>query len=195
MILASASTRRQQLLTQLGVNFSVSVQDINEQKNDEESPEEYVVRMADEKASAALLSRTKNDVVILAADTVVVCEDMVLGKPTDKSDGLRMLRRLSAKSHRVLSAVTVATAITRKSVLSETTVQFREISELEAEHYWQTGEAVDKAGAYGIQGYAAAFVKSISGSYSGVMGLPLYETAQLLRDFGIPVWQALQESV
>jgi septum formation protein len=194
LILASASTRRHQLLQQLGVAFTVSVQDIDERKNDEESPEEFVARMADEKASAALLSRTENNVIILASDTVVVCEDLVLGKPKDKSDGLKMLRRLSNNTHRVLSAVTIATAIKRESILSETTVQFREISELEAEQYWETGEPADKAGAYGIQGYAAVFVKSISGSYSGVMGLPLYETAELLSDYGIAVWQPLQES-
>jgi len=192
LILASDSPRRHQLLKQIGVNFTVSGQDIDEHILDQESPEEFVSRMADEKAKAALQSNIKQNTIILAADTVVVCGDLVLGKPKDKSDALRMLRQLSNRTHRVLSAVTVATTINQESAMSDTLVHFREISEIEAEQYWETGEPEGKAGAYGIQGFGAVFVQLINGSYSGVMGLPLYETAKLLGEFGILAWSPRQ---
>ena len=181
LILASASPRREQLLRQLGVDFVIAAQNIVERIGLNESPEKFAQRMADEKARSALGSRTENDIVVLAADTIVVCGDQVLGKPKDKSEGLKMLLSLSDKSHRVLSAVMVATPIRQHSVLSATTVKFREISEIEAEVYWDSGEPEGKAGAYAIQGFGAVFVQSINGSYSGVMGLPLFETAQLLN--------------
>ena len=127
LILASDSPRRHQLLKQIGVNFTVSRQDIDEQILDQESPEEFVSRMADEKAKAALQSNMGKNVIIIAADTIVVCGDLVLGKPKDRSDALRMLRQLSNRTHRVLSAVTVATTINQESVMSDTLVHFREI--------------------------------------------------------------------
>lgn len=193
MILASVSPRREELLRQLGVNFIVEAQNIAEKIGFDESPEKFVRRMANEKADSALQDRTENDIVVLAADTIVVSGYQVLGKPKDKSDGLKMLRLLSNKTHRVLSAITVATPLRRKSVISDTAVTFREISEIEAEYYWDSGEPEGKAGAYAIQGFGAVFVQSISGSYSGVMGLPLFETAQLLMEFGIHCWQPAQE--
>lgn len=190
LILASASPRRQELLEQLGLQFSVASQDIDESRRAEESARDFVLRMADEKAVAALQQLTlENATVIIAADTIVVCDGEVLGKPADEQDALRMLQQLSNREHRVLSAVVVANTSDRRSAVSETRVCFREISADEAAAYWATGEPADKAGAYGIQGYAAIFVKNIDGSYSGVMGLPLFESAQLLVKFGIECLQ------
>ncbi len=188
LILASASPRREKLLRQLGVNFVSEPQDIIEEKRIDESPEKFVKRMAEEKASSAFGKRKEKDIVVVASDTIVVCDKRVLGKPKDKSDGIKMLLTLSNKTHRVLSAVTVANTLRYKSTVSETSVSFREISEIEAECYWDSGEPEGKAGGYAIQGCGAVFVQSINGSYSGVMGLPLFQTAQLLSEFGIHSW-------
>ena len=193
LILASASPRREKLLRQLGVNFVSEPQDIIEEKRIDESPEKFVKRMAEEKASSAFGKRKENDIVVVASDTIVVCDKRVLGKPKDKSDGIKMLLTLSNKTHRVLSAVTVANTLRYKSTVSETSVSFREISEIEAECYWDSGEPEGKAGGYAIQGCGAVFVQSINGSYSGVMGLPLFQTAQLLSEFGIHSWQSASE--
>ncbi|MDP6652907.1 MAG: Maf family protein [Gammaproteobacteria bacterium] len=191
LILASASTRRQQLLTQLGVGFKIAAQHIDETKRPEETPADYVCRMAVEKAQSALHTLATEDAsVVLAADTIVLCEGEVLGKPANKAAALGMLSMLSAKSHRALSAVAVANHQRESLLYSDTLVEFRRIDTTEAARYWDTGEPAGKAGSYAIQGFGAAFVKSISGSYSGVMGLPLYETAQLLAGFGVPSWQA-----
>ncbi|MCH2323579.1 MAG: Maf family nucleotide pyrophosphatase [Pseudomonadales bacterium] len=193
LILASASPRREKLLRQLGVNFVSEPQDIIEEKRIDESPEKFVKRMAEEKASSAFGKRKEKDIVVVASDTIVVCDKRVLGKPKDKSDGIKMLLTLSNKTHRVLSAVTVANTLRYKSTVSETSVSFREISEIEAECYWDSGEPEGKAGGYAIQGCGAVFVQSINGSYSGVMGLPLFQTAQLLSEFGIHSWQSASE--
>ena len=193
LILASASPRREKLLRQLGVNFVSEPQDIIEEKRIDESPEKFVKRMAEEKASSAFGKRKQKDIVVVASDTIVVCDKRVLGKPKDKSDGIKMLLTLSNKTHRVLSAVTVANTLRYKSTVSETSVSFREISEIEAECYWDSGEPEGKAGGYAIQGCGAVFVQSINGSYSGVMGLPLFQTAQLLSEFGINSWQSASE--
>ena len=194
LILASASPRREKLLRQLGVNFVTEPQDIVEEKRIDESPEKFVKRMAEEKASSARDKRKENDIVVLASDTIVVCDERVLGKPKDKSDGIKMLLTLSNKTHRVLSAVTLANALRYKSAVSCTSVLFRKISEIEAEYYWDSGEPEGKAGGYAIQGCGAVFVQSINGSYSGVMGLPLFQTAQLLSEFGIYFLQPASES-
>ena len=193
LILASASPRREKLLRQLGVNFVSEPQDIIEEKRIDESPEKFVKRMAEEKASSAFGKRKEKDIVVVASATIVVCDKRVLGKPKDKSDGIKMLLTLSNKTHRVLSAVTVANTLRYKSTVSETSVSFREISEIEAECYWDSGEPEGKAGGYAIQGCGAVFVQSINGSYSGVMGLPLFQTAQLLSEFGIHSWQSASE--
>ena len=124
---------------------------------------------------------------MLAADTSVVCDARVLGKPLDEADAVDMLRCLSGREHRVLSAVTLATQDKQRTVLSESQVRFREISVAEAQQYYRSGEPQGKAGAYAIQGYAAVFVEQLIGSYSGVMGLPLFETAQLLAEFSVPM--------
>jgi septum formation protein len=147
--------------------------------------------MAQEKAGSALNalrdSEDSSDAVVLAADTSVVCDADVLGKPANEADAVGMLRLLSGREHRVLSAVTLATQVNQRTVLSESRVRFREISIDEAQQYYRSGEPMGKAGAYAIQGYAAVFVEQLIGSYSGVMGLPLFETAQLLAEFSVPV--------
>tara|TARA_B110000858_G_scaffold175732_1_gene209381 strand:- start:70536 stop:71156 length:621 start_codon:yes stop_codon:yes gene_type:complete len=191
IILASASARRQELLSQIGVRFTVRSQDIDESIRNAELASDYVTRMAQEKADSALsalpVNEDSSDTVVLAADTSVVCDVDVLGKPIDEEDAVAMLRRLSGREHRVLSAVTLATQDKQRTVLSESLVRFRAISSEEARQYYRSGEPVGKAGAYAIQGYAAVFIEQIIGSYSGVMGLPLFETAQLLAEFSVPV--------
>ncbi|PCI80974.1 MAG: hypothetical protein COB20_02445 [SAR86 cluster bacterium] len=190
IILASASVRRQELLSQIGVRFTVRSQDIDESIRSGELANDYVTRMAQEKADSALsvlhVSKDSSDTLVLAADTCVVCDDDVLGKPLDEADAIDMLRQLSGREHRVLSAVTLATQDKQRTVLSESRVRFREISIEEARQYYRSGESAGKAGAYAIQGYAAVFVEQLIGSYSGVMGLPLFETAQLLTEFAVP---------
>jgi len=186
IILASASPRRQELLTQIGVSFRVESQDIDETLRSGEAARDYVQRMADTKAESALHSLAEDSQrVVLAADTIVICDDEVMGKPANQADALRMLLQLSEREHHVLSAVTVATRSERYSAISDSSVYFRAIDPQEAERYWLSGEPAGKAGAYGIQGRAAVFVKHLVGSYSGVMGLPLFETAELLSRFDI----------
>lgn len=191
IILASASARRQELLSQIGVRFTVRSQDIDESIRSGELAYDYVIRMAQEKADSALsalpVSKDSSHTLVLAADTSVVCDARVLGKPMDEADAVAMLRRLSGREHRVLSAVTLATQDKQRTVLSESRVRFREVSVAEAQQYYKSGEPQGKAGAYAIQGYAAVFVEQLIGSYSGVMGLPLFETAQLLAEFAVPM--------
>lgn len=189
IILASASARRQELLNQIGVRFIVRSQDIDESVRPGELATDYVMRMAQEKAASALDTLQCGEAgaaLVLAADTSVVCDEDVLGKPVDERDAVTMLCRLSGREHRVLSAVTLASKSRQRSLLSASRVKFREISPAEAREYYRSGEPEGKAGAYAIQGYAAIFVEQLVGSYSGVMGLPLYETAQLLAEFGVP---------
>ena len=191
IILASASSRRQELLTQIGVRFTVRSQYIDESIRIGELANDYVSRMAQEKANSALsalcVTKDSSDTLVLAADTSVVCDATVLGKPRDEADAVDMLRRLSGREHRVLSAVTLSTQDKQRTVLSESRVRFCEISIEEAQQYYRSGEPLGKAGAYAIQGYAAVFVEQLVGSYSGVMGLPLFETAQLLAEFSAPM--------
>jgi len=189
--LASTSPRRRELLAQLGIVVEMVSQDVSENRLAGESPELYVKRLALEKARSGLSGLAgKTLYPVLGADTAVVVEDEVLGKPLDKSDALAMLQRLSGCSHRVLSAVAVVgrdnLGQDREAVrVSESMVKFRAITEKECEAYWNTNEPMDKAGAYAIQGLAALFIKRLEGSYSGVMGLPLFETGELLQLFGI----------
>ena len=194
LYLASSSPRRRELLAQLGVSIEVLPQNVSENRLKGESPESYVRRLALEKAHAGLNGLTDEPLLpVLGADTVVVVGSEVLGKPVDKFDAIAMLQRLSGCSHRVLSAVAVVgrddLGQDREEVrVSESTVIFRAVSQKECEAYWDTGEPMDKAGAYAIQGLAALFIKSIEGSYSGVMGLPLFETGELLHLFGIEIF-------
>jgi len=182
--LASASPRRQELLRQLGLHFDVRPADIIEVAQPGEAPGDYARRMALEKARAAQ-ARVDDGLPVLGADTDVVLDDRILGKPRDREDALKILAALSDREHEDYSAVAMVQGERAEVMLSETRVKFGFISAAAAARYWDTGEPADKAGAYGIQGQGAQFVKGITGSYSGVVGLPLFETTELLQRFGI----------
>lgn len=188
--LASQSPRRGELLDQLGIRHRVLVPDVNEAVLPKETPEDYVRRLARIKAEVAAMrmrERRMKELPVLAADTSVILGRRILGKPASGDDAAAMLRALSGKTHRVLTAVAVVFQGKLAVALSDTAVRFRRLNAREIAAYVATGEPLDKAGAYAIQGRAAAFIKQIDGSYSGVMGLPLYETAQLLGKFGISI--------
>ncbi len=183
LILASQSPRRAELLRQIGVTFRVEPAHIDETPLADEPPADYVQRMAREKAEA-VASRHPQDLV-LGADTSVILDGDILGKPTDRAEGIAMLRELGGREHRVLTAVALA-GTHQGQALSISRVRFRAIDVDEAARYWDSGEPVDKAGGYAIQGLGAVFVEHIEGSYSGIMGLPLFETARLLAATGLP---------
>jgi len=185
LLLASASPRRRELLDQLGVRYTVTPARIDEQPGAGEPPTEYVQRMAREKARAVAGSPLPDDTAVLAADTTVVLGDLILGKPRDRSDALGMLARLSGRTHRVLTAVSLFSAAGEEDALVATEVEFATLRMDVCEAYLATGEAWDKAGAYAIQGLGGAFVRAVHGSYSNVVGLPLCETWQLLQSRGI----------
>lgn len=192
LILASTSPRRKELLQQIGALFTQQSVDINEDVMATENPEQYVLRLAQEKAAAGfeqLSQQQQLDSVILAADTTVVCDGQILAKPESISHSKEILGQLSGREHRVMTAIAVCSRDTSEQQVVTTKVRFRKLSHDEIEAYWQTGEPQDKAGSYGIQGLAAIFVESIEGSYSNVVGLPLCETAELLKHFDIPLWQ------
>lgn len=182
--LASASPRRRELLQQLGVACVVRPADVDESRRTGESPAEYVRRVAVDKARAVAASGAEPAALVLAADTAVVHAGNIFGKPADRADALRMLACLSDSVHEVYSGVALLSAGECRDAVNRSEVRFRPISEAEAAAYWDTGEPADKAGAYAIQGLGAVFVESLQGSYSAVMGLPLYETARLLEAFG-----------
>jgi len=189
--LASASPRRHQLLKQIGVPFQVLNVTIDELVGASENPLAYVARVASAKAGAGFRqSQARGSLArpVLAADTAVVIDGEILGKPIDGEDAQRMLRLLSGRTHEVFTAVVLATQSELAPRLSRSEVTFRAIGAAEARDYWDTGEPRDKAGGYAIQGYGAVFVSGLHGSYSGVMGLPLYETAELLRSAGVALW-------
>lgn len=189
LLLASASPRRRELLAQIGVRCDSRAVGIDESPRPGEPPEDYVRRLALAKARAALAAVDRSGGrPVLGADTAVVLDGRLLGKPADRDDAMEMLAALSARCHRVLTAVAVVDGRREQVALSDSEVCFRRIEVAERRAYWETGEGRDKAGAYGIQGYAAVFVERISGSYSGVVGLPLCETQGLLREFGVAVW-------
>jgi len=191
LLLASASPRRAALLRQVGVSFQRLPVDVDETPLAGEAPDAFVRRLARTKAGAGRSLRS--DSVALGADTAVVVDDEILGKPAGRDDALRMLAMLSGRTHRVYTGVALAGADLHDA-LSVSEVEFRAIPAEERAAYWDTGEPVDKAGAYAIQGLAGVFVKRLVGSFSGVMGLPLYETAELLREAGVPIWTALDEA-
>jgi septum formation protein len=185
LYLASQSPRRRQLLEQIGLRFGTVDVDVPEVRAADEPPEDYVSRVAREKAGAGLLKLSGvAGAVVLGADTEVVLGDEVFGKPVDDAHAVDMLRRLSGRTHRVLSAVWCIDGGREEHALSVTEVTFAALSQAQIDAYVACGEFPGKAGAYAIQGRAAAFVAHLSGSYSGVMGLPLFETAGLLRKFG-----------
>ena len=204
LVLASGSPRRKELLTQLGYEFSVLVTDIEEQQQPDEDAQAYVQRLSLDKAKAALnliaeqepnsdstvslgsdntASLGSGNIVVLGSDTVVVSQGQVLEKPNDLADCKRMLTQLSDQRHQVMTAVSVVSADKHKTEIVITDVWFKPLSEQEIEEYWQTGEPCDKAGSYGIQGLGGRFVTRIEGSYYAVVGLPLFETDQLLQEF------------
>jgi septum formation protein len=182
--LASASPRRRALLEQLGVAYLTQPADIDETLAAQEAPGDYVVRMAQAKALAVRARGV--ELPVLAADTAVVLDETIFGKPRDRSDGAAMLARLAGRTHRVLTAVALAQAAGVAFRLSASEVRMRAISAAECAAYWDSGEPRDKAGGYAIQGRGAVFIEHLCGSYSGVVGLPLYETAQLLAAAGVP---------
>lgn len=199
LYLASASPRRKQLLESLGLRVFTCPAYIDETPLAQEKPENYVRRLALEKAQSSLINLTNNElkeidgplpekIPCLGADTIVVCQGQLFGKPEDKNDAVRMWQAMSGREHHVLTAVAVIDGVTPESQklleLSISNVRFKLLSNSEMDAYWETGEPQDKAGAYGIQGYAAAWVESIQGSYSGIMGLPLFEVNHVLRQFG-----------
>ena len=182
--LASSSPRRRQILAALGLTFGGGGPDVDEARLDGEPAPDMVLRLARDKARAGSCEPAT---VVLAADTAVVLGDDIFGKPTDEQDAVEMLSRLSGKTHRVLTGVAVKDGDAIHEALSTTDVRFREIRHDEALRYWHSGEPADKAGAYAIQGLGGAFVAGIDGSYSGVVGLPVFETVTLLGKAGIKV--------
>ena len=186
LIVASASPRRSDLLKQIGITHSIQIADIDETPFDNEPPADYVLRVAHAK-SYAIHQQYSDSSVILAADTSVVVDDKIMGKPKNLQHAMAMLSHLSASTHQVYSAVSLRGQQTQQA-LSVSDVTFRAISEQEIIQYWHTGEPADKAGAYAIQGLASIFVQSINGSFSGIMGLPLFETVQLLSNEGIKIF-------
>ncbi|WP_461538089.1 Maf family protein [Spongorhabdus nitratireducens] len=192
--LASQSPRRAELLQQIGVPFSVSPADIDETPFDHEQPEAYVRRMATTKAQTVWqrleTSQSAPLPPVLAADTSVVIDQQILGKPADREDGIRMLIQLSDRIHSVLTGVAVFDGKQLHQAVVETRVVFAPIDRALAERYWSTGEPVDKAGGYGIQGKGAVLVERIDGCYSNVVGLPLAETAKLLKTCGVGFWHS-----
>jgi septum formation protein len=188
LCLASVSPRRRELLLQIGVPHVVMGADIDETFLAGEPPRDYVIRLAREKALA--VRRTGQKLPVLAADTTVVVDGKVFGKPHDQAQGVHMLAALSGRAHEVLTAVALADSRGVTERISVSTVRFREVSLEESLAYWESGEPRDKAGGYAIQGLGAVFIEELRGSYSGVMGLPLFETGELLRAAGIAYWGA-----
>jgi septum formation protein len=186
LCLASVSPRRHELLAQIGVPHTGVGAHIDEAVLPDEGPREYVTRMAREKALA--VRRKGETLPVLAADTAVVLDEVIFGKPKGRADGLAMLSQLSGRTHDVLTAVALSVGGDVSVSVSTSEVRFRPLSPEECAAYWETEEPQDKAGGYAIQGRGAVFIEWLSGSYSGVMGLPLYETAELLRAAGVPCW-------
>ncbi len=186
LYLASTSPRRRELLQQLGLVFDTLAVDVNETIMDNESANDFVVRMALQKATAGWQHiRREQPLPVLGSDTVVVVDDEIFGKPRDRAHAQDMLTRLSGRCHQVLTAVALKSVATEDVRVNSSQVCFRSLSMQEINAYWQTGEPQDKAGAYAIQGLAAQFIRHLQGSYSAVMGLPLYETAELLSETGV----------
>jgi len=184
--LASASPRRREILDALGLRYTFAGVDVDESRISGEAAATMALRLAVAKAETGAQT-VESGCVILAADTVVALGDTVFGKPSSEADAGSMLSKLSGRHHRVITAVAVLSENGVCTAVSESIVQFREISADEAAYYWQSGEPHDKAGAYAIQGKGGIFVESLSGSYSCVVGLPIFETARLLGDAGVPV--------
>lgn len=192
LYLASQSPRRRELLQQIGVRHQVISADVIEVPRTHESPSDYVQRLAREKAEAgyASVKRLQLDAKpVLGADTIVVINNEILEKPRDAEHAAAMLRQLAGATHQVMTAVALVSEDAQANKLSITDVVFRALAEDEIAAYWLTGEPRDKAGGYGIQGLGAVFVQQIRGSYTGVVGLPIEQTIELLQEFSVPWWQ------
>lgn len=181
IVLASASPRRRELLQQVGVSFDVQVFEIDETPYLHEAPADYVVRLAIGKAKAAI-RELPADTIVIAADTTVTIDGRILGKPVDQADAFSMWQRLSGRDHFVMTGVAVArnNVVLHRRVTTE--VHFAHLTHADMQQYWASGEPVGKAGGYAIQGLGAAFIPKIHGSYSNVVGLPLFETLDLLKE-------------
>ena len=191
LVLASQSPRRAELLTQMGLPFQVFVADIDESQLAEELPNAYVERLAREKCDRGMeLAKTKGVgfLAAIGADTIVLLDDEILGKPRGLKEGTAMLRRLSGRTHEVLSGVAVSDGVRLESTVVSSRVTFRSLDEAEIQAYWATGEGADKAGSYGIQGIGGILVEQLEGSFSGVMGLPVQETEALLQSLNVDTW-------
>lgn len=188
-VLASASPRRAELLQQIGADFLLRPVDLDETPLAAERPVDYVLRLALDKALAAY--HQEDSLPVLGADTTVVVDGSILGKPRDEDDAVAMLMALSGRHHQVFTGVAMVDRTRRETRLSVTDIVFATLTEAQCRCYWRTGEPRDKAGAYAIQGLGAVFVTSLSGSYSGVVGLPLVETRELLDLFGIAYWKRI----
>lgn len=186
LCLASASPRRAELIGKLGLRPWIFPVDIDEAVQHGESPDAYVSRLAIEKAKTGY-ARHQQPLVTLGSDTSVVIDDQILGKPLDEAHAIEMLMQLSNRIHHVLTSVAIITPDGEYAALSTSEVHFKPLTVAECQAYWRTGEPADKAGAYGIQALGSTFVRHISGSFTGVMGLPLYETAQLLHKAKLPI--------
>lgn len=182
--LASASPRRRDLLRSVGLEVLQRPVHVDETRRPAEAPRDYVLRLALEKADAGSRLGEVTGLPVIAGDTAVVLGDDIFGKPIDEDDAVRTLLRLAGRTHQVMSAVALHAGGTVRGHVVSTDVRFRDIVEAEARAYWRTGEPRDKAGAYAVQGRGALFVSHLSGSYSAVVGLPLFETAALMRDAG-----------
>jgi septum formation protein len=194
--LASASPRRAELLGQIGVAFERRPADVDESPHPDESPDHLVRRLSAAKAEAVWQRLAADDVrPVLAADTVVVIDGKMLGKPADRRAALQMLETLSGRTHQVLTAVAVRGGRRAATLVASSKVRLRATTPTEREAYCETGEPYDKAGAYGVQGFGGVFVEHLEGSYSCVMGLPLIETVALLRPFGLPRWLPPEEAL
>jgi len=180
--LASNSPRRAQLLQQIGIAYTVLNTSIEEKKEEGESADNYVLRLAREKAYAGFACSAK-DRPVLGADTIVVIDQQILEKPIDQQQAKKMLQLLSGRTHQVLTAIALVDAASSTTQLVKTDVTFKVLNAQEISDYWLSGEPLDKAGGYAIQGLAGKFITHISGSYSAVVGLPLYETDKLIKDF------------
>ncbi len=188
IILASQSPRRAELLSQLKVEFSTCMIDVDESIQEAEQPTHYVTRLAELKARTGW-SKSKESLPVLGSDTIVVLNGEILGKPKDQADSVAMLQKLSGREHQVMTAVAVVKGDIIKTCLVVTDVVMKSLTREEIDWYWQTGEPQDKAGSYGIQGLAGRFITHINGSYSAVVGLPLYETSQLLQEIGMELYE------
>jgi septum formation protein len=188
VILASASPRRQELLRQIGVSFQAVVPEVDETPRENESADAFVVRLALEKARNGLRMARElglRPAPVLGADTCIVVDDEILGKPVDREHGVAMLARLAGRSHDVLTGVALVDGDREQHAINRNRVTFAPMTSDEIAAYWDTGEAADKAGAYGVQGRAAAYIERIEGSYSGIVGLPLFEVTCMLKNLGM----------